>query len=580
MSAPARAAAPARLDVIAHHLGKVLVAEGRLPARKLEEIVRQATETVWPGWALVTAGALTEDEWVERIATHFGLASARIADFTIDPALIVRVPEELARRNHLLPLCTAGTEIYVAVADPTRLDTFDHLRRLLKAPITTVVVSPNELAAAHERHYLRDGAVDFEHIANDENGELSAAEVARLKEEAESGRAVQLVDRLLAHAIGVNATDIHIETTLHHLRVRFRVDGMLREGPRYPSALSPMVVSRVKVLAQLDISERWVPQDGRVRIRRPGHDLDLRVSVVPVARGEKVVIRLLSAGRERGSIADLNLPAHTIAKFHTEIERPHGMVLVTGPTGSGKTSTLYGLLSVRARPDTNVITIEDPVEYEQEALNQIPVNAKRGVTFATALRGILRQDPDVILVGEIRDKETALIACEAALTGHLLLSTLHTNDAASATLRLVEMGVPRFLVASVLNAVVAQRLVRRVCGQCAEEFAPSEDELARLGAGLEVLAREGITLVRGRGCNRCEGTGVRGRLPIVELMVIDEELRAMIGRGAPMADLHAHAVAHGMIDLRGAALERLFAGETTIEEVVRVCALQPGGAER
>jgi len=561
--------AAAGAAVVTRRLGQALLAAGRATQAQLDDVVRRATgPEPRPGWLLVESRLMTEVEWVERIAGHFNLASAHVSDFTVDRALIGRVPEDVARRHQLLPLANAGHEVYVAVADPTQLAAFDHLGKLLGHAIITVVVPPSELEQAFERYYLRD-QVDFEHVTEADAADLSPADLARLREEGESGKAVQLVDRLLAHAISAGASDIHIETTAQYLRVRFRVDGTLREGPRYPAAVSPLVVSRVKVLAQLDISERWVPQDGRVRIRRGGQDLDLRVSVIPVARGEKVVIRLLSAGRERSTLEELGLPGDIVAALETEVHRPHGMMLVTGPTGSGKTSTLYGLLGRRATVDTNVVTIEDPIEYESEALNQIPINPKRGITFATALRAILRQDPDVILVGEIRDQETAVIAAEAALTGHLLLSTLHTNDAASAVLRLVEMGVPRYLVGAVVNAVVAQRLIRRVCSGCAEDYAPAEAELRALGLD-PLVGDDRIRLVRGRGCARCEATGLRGRLPIAEVLRVDDVVRQALYDGASTTALHRLAVGRGMIDLRTQALRRLFAGETTTAEVARV----------
>ncbi len=574
-AAIARTAAPAgNAAVVARRLGQQLIAEGKLSAPMLDDLLRRRTgPEPRPGWALVEANALSEADWVERIASHFGLAAVQIADFTIDRALTAKVPEELARRHQLLPLCNTGGEVYLAISDPTELSAFDHVRRLLGAPVLTVVVAPSALASAHEKIYLRDQAVDFEHVGADNLGDLSAAELARLKEEGESGKAVQLVDRLLAHGISVGASDIHIETGAQHLRVRFRVDGVLREGPRYPAALSPMVVSRVKVMAQLDISERWVPQDGRVRLRRQGADLDLRISCIPVARGEKVVIRLLSAGRERSTLEDLGLDRELVPRLLAEAHRPHGMLLVTGPTGSGKTSTLYAMLRACATSEINAVTVEDPIEYELESLNQIPINPKRGVTFPTALRAILRQDPDVILVGEIRDQETGLIAAEAALTGHLVLSTLHTNDAASSVLRLCEMGVPRFLVAAVVNTIVAQRLIRKICSGCAFDYQPTEDELRTLGPGFAALAHEpGLRFARGRGCPRCDGSGYKGRIPIIELLIVDGPMREAIVGGVGASQLHAMAVAGGMAELRTAGLKRLFARETTTSEVIRVCA--------
>jgi type IV pilus assembly protein PilB len=562
-------------DVVAMRLGNALVAEHRITPQVLQRVLSRRAKASYPGWVLVEAGVLVEGRWAELIASHFGLASGRIADFTIDRALVAKVSEEFARKHNVLPLCTAGTEIYVAIADPTQLAAFDHLRRLLGGSITPIVVAPSELESTYEFIYLKQDETGFENVTADELTDLTPAELAKLREEGESGEAVRLLDRLMAHAIACNASDIHIETGMSDVRVRFRVDGLLREGPRFATVMGLFLVSRVKVLAQLDISERWKPQDGRVRIRRDGRDLDLRVSVVPVARGEKVVIRLLSAGRSR-ALGELNLDPNVVDAFRAEMARPNGMVLVTGPTGSGKTSTLYGLLMDRARPDTNVVTIEDPIEYELEGLNQIPINPKRGITFALALRAILRQDPNVILVGEIRDQETATIACEAALTGHLLLSTLHTNDAATSVARLVEMGVPRFLVASVLNAVVAQRLIRRNCASCVEDYVPTGDELRAIGSGLDALIGSGVRLARGRGCTRCEGSGYRGRIPIVEMMTVDDAMRDMIVAGASTQQIAAHAVSRGMCDLRTAALQRLVVGETTIAEVMRV-AMGPRG---
>jgi type IV pilus assembly protein PilB len=562
---------PPPLDVVGLKISRALVAEGRMSAGKADALAAATPAPDarrLPGWFLVSGGAVTEKEWVERIAAHFGLASGQISDFNIDRTLIARVPEDTARRGRLLPLVADGAEVYVAIIDPTQLAAVDHVRSILGKSIRPIVVAPSELDSALDRVYLAADTSDLEHLAGAEE-DLTAGELAKLREAGESGAAVQTIDRLLAHAIQNGASDIHIETTLKDVRVRFRVDGVLREGPRYPVTLAPMLVSRVKVLAQLDISERWVPQDGRVRLRKQGQELDLRISTVPVNRGEKVVIRLLAGASGGKNLRQLGHAEHMEADLLREVARPHGMVLVTGPTGSGKTSTLYALLRHRATPEVNVVTIEDPVEYEVEGLNQIPINTKRGMTFSGALRAVLRQDPDVVLLGEIRDRETAIIAAEAALTGHLLLSTLHTNDAASAVQRLLEMGVPRCLLAPVLSAVVAQRLVRKICTECAQNFQPTQAQLDALSKGIDARL---VVLRKGAGCPRCEGSGYRGRVPVAELIPFSDDLRQMIADGASRDEIAKRAQQKGCRTLLESSLELLFAGETSIEEVSRVIA--------
>jgi type IV pilus assembly protein PilB len=564
---------PPPLDVVGLKISRALVAEGKLSAAKADVLAGApvaADARRLPGWFLVSGGVLAEKEWVERIAAHFGMASANVADFMIDRALVAKVPEETARRGRLLPLVSDGAEIYLAINDPTQLASVDHIRSIMGKPVRPIMVAPSDLDAALDRVYLAADTSDLEHLAAGGDEDLSAAELAKLREAGESGAAVQTIDRLLAHAIQNGASDIHIETTLKDVRVRFRVDGVLRDGPRYQASFAPMLVSRVKVLAQLDISERWIPQDGRVRLRKQGAELDLRISTIPVSRGEKVVIRLLAGAGGGKTLRQLGHSEQMEADLHREVARPHGMVLVTGPTGSGKTSTLYSLLRHRATAEVNVVTIEDPIEYEVEGLNQIPINTKRGMTFASALRAVLRQDPDVVLVGEIRDRDTALVAAEGALTGHLLLSTLHTNDAASAVQRLLEMGVPRYLLAPVLSAVVAQRLVRRVCPECAQNYQPTQSELDAITKGVDARL---VVLRKGAGCPRCEGSGYRGRVPVAELISFSDDLRQMVADGASRDDIARRAVQNGAVTLVQSSLELLFAGETSIEEVSRVIAL-------
>ncbi len=558
--------AQAQALIIAEKLGSSLVTSGRITLVELDRSLAHATPTERPGWHLVTSKTITELEWSQALAGLFGLPSAEMADFRIDRELVKRLPEELARAFHVMPLTNVGDEVYVAITDPTDLRALDELKRVLGAPVRPLVVPPSEIDDALRRHYLNHDVSDVEHL-DSEFEDLTAAELAELKSAGSDGQIIELVDRLLAHAVSTGASDIHIEPQPDALKIRFRIDGLLRDGPTYGKALAPWVASRIKVLAKLNIAERFVPQDGRVRTRLRDREIDLRISCLPVAHGEKVVIRLLGHGIISKPLSELGFRDRDLEALTAELARPHGMILITGPTGSGKTTTLYAALQARASSEVNVTTIEDPVEYEIAGFNQVPINTARGVTFGRALRAILRQDPDVILVGEIRDRETGVIAAEAAVTGHLLLSTLHTNDAASAIHRLLEMDVPSHLLAPSLNAVVAQRLVRRVCRHCAVSYEATSDELTALAPS---LVGEGIVFNRGEGCEDCEMTGYRGRCAIHEVLVISDAIRALIGAHATTAEIRRASIAGGMSPLRDSALERLFAGETTVEEVYRV----------
>lgn len=520
-----------------------------------------------PGWRLVLAELIEEPLWAELIGGLFGLASAELSDFTIERELFTIIPEELAERYQLIPLTRAGDEVYIGITDPREIDAYDHVRRLVNAPIRLLVMPPTQIAAAIRTYYMAADTSELEHVEASEVATLTESDLLALREGGEAGKIVELVDRLFAHAISAGASDIHIEPFGTQVRVRFRVDGILRVGPVYPIVLCPWIVSRVKVLAKLDIAERYSPQDGRVRTKMSGRSVDMRVSCLPVAVGEKVVIRLLGHAMLDKDLGGLGMDKNVLSAFRAEIMRSQGMVLVTGPTGSGKSTTLYAALMERVTDEVNVVTVEDPIEYEIAGLNQVPINKKRGVTFPKALRAILRQDPDIILVGEIRDHETGCIAAEAAVTGHLLLSTLHTNDAAAAVHRLIEMGVPRPLIAPSLQAILAQRLLRSVCADCSMRYTASPSELEALvpGGGLK-----DIKLVAGRGCGACEGSGYKGRIAIHELLVVDDEMRSLIGTDATTLQIRTLAMKNGMKDLRTSALEQVFAGRTTAEELHRV----------
>ncbi|MBL4633805.1 MAG: type II/IV secretion system protein [Kofleriaceae bacterium] len=520
-----------------------------------------------PGWRLVAANLVTEGRWAEMLGDLFGLSAAETSDFVIDRELFKLVPEDIAKRYQLIPLTRAGDEVYIGITDPRQIDVFDHLRSVVGGEIHLVILPPSQITEAIKRYYLTADTSKLEHVNDDELVTLSNADLLSLQEGGESGKIIELVDRLFAHAINISASDIHIEPSRRELRVRFRVDGILRVGPSYPIALCPWIVSRVKILAKLDISERHAPQDGRVRTKFAGATVDMRVSTLPIAVGEKVVIRLLGHSMLTLDLTKLGMSPEQLVAFQRQLNRPQGLVLVTGPTGSGKSTTLYAALMNRQSDEVNVVTVEDPIEYELEGLNQVPVNPKRGVTFPNALRAILRQDPDIILVGEIRDQITGAIAAEAAVTGHLVLSTLHTNDSASTIHRLLEMGVPKHLIAPSLNAVLAQRLMRSVCKECAYRYTPSASELEAMVPGADL---SDIKLVTGRGCSECEGTGYRGRVAIHELLVVDDHIRNMISTEASTVALREYAISEGMVDLRTRALELVFSGKTTSQEFHRV----------
>lgn len=566
----------AEAKIIDGKLLNLLIKTDELNRASSDRILEESDfDSETPGWRLVLAGVITERRWSELVADLFGLMAAEVSDFTIDDSLLAVVPEQLASRYKLIPLTRAASEVYIGISNPTSLSVFDHLRTLLDCELSLVVLPPSQIEGAIQRHYIEEDvdelahidASSLEHIEVSDFSELSEHELRQLQEGGESGKIIELVDRLFTHAINIGASDIHIEPSQKILRIRFRVDGLLRSGPVQSIVLAPLVVSRIKVLAKLDIAERYVPQDGRVRTRLGGAEVDMRVSCMPVASGEKVVVRLLGHERLSANLSGLGIRNELLRDLRKHIHAAQGMILITGPTGSGKSTTMYAALQDRTSDELNVVTLEDPIEYELPELNQVPVNPKRGVTFPVALRAILRQDPDVIMLGEIRDTETGVIAAEAAVTGHLLLSTLHTNDAASAVHRLLELGVPKYLVAPSLQCVLAQRLVRATCVECVEQYEADREELEGLvpGGGLE-----SITLAAGRGCAVCDGSGYAGRIGIHELLNVTDEIRALIGRRATTLEIRDCAMSQGMRDLRTSALELVFTGQTSVAEFHRV----------
>jgi general secretion pathway protein E len=474
--------------------------------------------------------------------------------------------------NGILPLEVVDGHLRVAIVGEPALEVLDDLAMSYDVPVVTEPVSAAALADGVRRAFAAaESVVELVHdlgAAADERsaGDASDAPLADARDLATQPPVIRFVNLLIREAHDARASDVHLESTREGLHARFRVDGVLMDVPSPPRGLQAAVVSRIKLLAQLDIAERRLPQDGRIRVRLEERELDLRVSTVPTLYGESVVLRLLDRGGRPVALDELGMAPETLERFRALAQRPHGILLATGPTGSGKTTTLYAALGLRQRTAEKIITVEDPVEYHLEGITQVPVNRKVNMTFEGALRSILRQDPDVLMVGEMRDAETAEIAVQAAMTGHLVFSTLHTNDAASALARLVDLKVETYLVAATLEGVLAQRLVRRICPDCRERYTPDPQAVALLAR--QPVGR--ITLMRGKGCPTCRGTGFRGRTGIFELLVVTDEVKQAIGRMVSAVELRELAQGQGMITLREDGWARVQAGVTTVEEVLRV----------
>ncbi len=528
---------------------------------------------------LLEMGALEPQRLARVLAQEYRIPfQANIDEHTLDATLVSKVPINYAKKNSLLPLHAENGAVVVAVANPANYDALDDLHVLFRAPIQAIVAPAEVIAEATNRAYDRaattsaqDLIVDLEEDRLDQVASELANEPTDLLESDDAAPIIRLVNGLLSQAVKDRASDIHIEVFESELVVRFRVDGMLYDVLSPPKRLHPAITSRIKIMSGLNIAEKRLPQDGRIRLKVAGRDIDIRVSTIPTAFGERIVLRLLDRAQ---ALIDINLDrlgfsGDNLRRLDRLIRQSHGIVLVTGPTGSGKTTTLYACLSRINSPEKNIITIEDPIEYQLRGVGQMQVSPKIDLTFAAGLRSVLRQDPDVIMVGEIRDSETAEIAIQAALTGHLVFSTLHTNDSFGALTRLIDMGIEPFLVSSSVLAVVAQRLVRRVCPDCRERYAPTAAELKSVGMDLGSFAGR-IYRAAAKGCRQCRNTGYRGRTAIQELMLVDDEVRGLVMQRADAAMLRRACMARGMKLLRHDGADRVLAGETTIEELLRV----------
>ncbi len=572
---------------MAVNLGDLLVREHLISRQQLRQALEyQKVHGGRLGYCLIRLGWVTGEDISAILCRQFGLPSINLPFFKVDPSVVKLIPPDTARRYQVLPLSREGTTLTVATIDPTDVLAMDDLQFMTGFTIEPVVAAESAVRAAIRKHYgagrtleLTQGgagaSVESGPAVRDEleRGRARQAPVAMEDPGQAAGEApvVQLVNRILSCALKQGASDIHIEPYEQELRVRFRIDGLLSTVMTPPLSQRDAVTSRIKIMAKLDISEKRLPQDGRmkIRLRKEGRvgDLDLRVSVLPTLHGEKVVLRLLDRDRLMLDMTQLGFEPDSLRRFESAILRPYGMVLVTGPTGSGKTSTLYSSITRLNRMETNILTAEDPVEFNLPGINQVQVKEQIGLTFATALRAFLRQDPNIVLVGEMRDLETAEIAIKAALTGHLVLSTLHTNDAASTVSRLTNMGVESFLVATSVHLICAQRLVRRICRQCRQAAEPPVESL--IEAGFSPSEAPAVLTYRGRGCDACNHTGYKGRVGLFEVMEIGDGLRELILRGGSSAQLKQTAIQDGMITLRASGLQKIRDGVTTLEEILR-----------
>ncbi len=523
---------------------------------------------------LAGIGFLKIEQLRDLIVQEFSLARSPIFDMEIPFDVLQKVKPNIAYRHRMIPLKYENDVLTVGTDDPINLLAQDNLEALTGCKLNFVLTSETNLSIALEKHYGGSKNI-LDAVASKKDSEIAvsfkgaAGEVAK-EEEKEEAPIIKLVTQIIAEAVKNRASDIHVEPLEDKFRIRYRIDGVLHEVPGPPKQLQPSIISRLKIMAGMNIAEKRLPQDGRIRISGAGKDLDLRVSTLPALYGESVVMRILDKSSFMLGLKELGFLHGDADTFERLIHLPYGMLLITGPTGSGKTTTLYASLSYINKPNKKLITIEDPVEYQISGINQVHVRPSIGLTFASGLRTMLRQAPDVIMVGEIRDFETASIAIQAALTGHLLFSTLHTNDAAGAFTRLIDMGVKSYLVSSTVQAVMAQRLVRKICDNCKEEYPPTLEELYVLGHKQGDPAAAGIKLWRGRGCKNCNYTGYRGRIGIFELLLNTDEIREMIIKRLPSPEIRDAARKHGMKLLREDGLSKAMEGITTISEVVRI----------
>lgn len=567
---------------IKEELGELLVKKEYITRKQLEKALKKAEEENKElDKAIFELGYITEKEIYQILAEDLGFEFVDLSEIELKPDLAQFLPDNIAKRYNAVPIKFNGEKLVVAMVDPLDTNAVDDIMLMTGLDVETVMATESDIRRAINRIYgsaeiaeaddisASIAEINIGELSNLEIGELDEEEISvdKLKEMVDEAPIVKLVNQIIFHAISDKASDIHIEPWPKEVVVRYRMDGILHEIMRIPKHLLAPMVSRIKIMSALDIAERRKPQDGKIHLKYEGRDFDLRVSTIPTVNGEKVVMRILDKSSVMLGLDRLGFMPDIREKLEWLIAKPYGMILVTGPTGSGKSTTLYACLNKLNQGNVNISTVEDPVEYQIQGINQVQVNPKAGVTFASALRAFLRQDPDIIMVGEIRDHETAQIAVEAALTGHLVLSTLHTNDAPSAATRLIEMGIEPFLVSSAVVGVLAQRLARTICSACKEPYVPPKEALKDIGLA---YTEEEIVFYKGRGCEVCKGSGYKGRTGIHELLIISDRAREVILRRGSANEIKRAVLEEGFKTLQDDAIRKVLEGIITVEEALRV----------
>ncbi|MBA3290190.1 MAG: Flp pilus assembly complex ATPase component TadA [Actinobacteria bacterium] len=553
-------------------LDQLLLARHLLTDEQLEEARDTALQRGRSlGRVLIELGYVSEAGLVAILAEQLGLEFIDLSETPLDASAVGLVPQTTARRHSCIPVRIEDEKLILAMADPANVVAVDDIRALTKRDVRTVVATKVDVQGAISRYYRLDSAAESlaEEAATAHDDEQKSLEEAVGSAGAEDAPIIKLVNMLITQAVNDRASDIHIEPQERDVLVRYRVDGVLHEVMRPRKSVQAGMTSRLKIMADVNIAERRLPQDGRISLTVQGKQIDIRLATLPTVYGEKIVMRILDKSSVLLELSDLGFLPGNFERFEKSFVKPYGEILVTGPTGSGKSTTLYATLNILNKPDRNIITVEDPVEYRLPGVNQVQTNPKAGLTFSSALRSILRSDPDVVLIGEIRDRETAQIATEAALTGHLVLSTLHTNDAPSALTRLIEMGIEPYLVSSALDCVLAQRLARKLCEKCKEPYVPTDEELHSSHFPMNGQS-EPPKLFKAAGCSTCAGTGYKGRMALHEVMPVTEELERCVVEGASSEVAKKVAIEQGMLTLREDGMAKVLAGKTSIQEILRV----------
>ncbi|MEO7717955.1 MAG: GspE/PulE family protein [Capsulimonas sp.] len=566
-------------------LGDIFVSSGLVTPDQMQQALdkqRQLKSQEQIGDLLVSMGLITERDRVRCLGEQWGVPYIDLTDVKIEDDVLAAVTQELARRFKVIPIERSPKKLTLAMKNPLDIFAIDEIRLITGKEVEPLIATEEDIINAITNNYrtevnVKDAVTDVmrdlgggDIMLTDDHKNDDGITIEQLKEMSGEAPVVRLANMVISRGIQEKASDIHIEPAKDCLRIRYRVDGILMDGMVLPKKAQAAVTSRIKIMAEMDISEKRAPQDGRISATIEGRPYDFRVSTLPAVFGEKIVMRVLDKSNISVGLNKLGLLPYTYDMFESMISRTYGIILVTGPTGSGKSTTLYSVLSKLNSGEKNILTIEDPVEYELSGITQSMVNVRAGMTFAAGLRSMLRQDPNIIMVGEMRDQETAMIAIEAALTGHLVLSTLHTNDAPGAVARLLDMGVESFLIASSVVGVLAQRLLRTVCSKCKEQYAPPKDAIKRLGMNLDLLDKGDVTFYRGRGCDNCKGSGYKGRIGVYELMPVTDKVRELILARSSSYAIREAAIEGGMRTLKDDAMEKILLGMTTLEESLRV----------